>query len=322
MNKRKLGASDLQVSPIGLGCWQFSNAKFADFWGSVEAETEREIVSTSLAAGINWFDTAEAYGLGKSERAVSASLQAAGKKPGEVIIATKWLPVGRFAGSIPRTIAKRLECLSPFPIDLYQIHFPASLSGIGAQVRRMAALVRDGKIRYVGVSNFSAAQLRTAHRVLAQEGVPLVSNQVRYSLLDRTIEDNGVLETAKELGVSIIAYSPLAQGLLTGRFHEDATAVQKMTGMRRRQLKRHLDSLEKSRPLIEELQRLAAAHSATAAEVALNWLVSFHGDTVVAIPGASKPSQAEHNAHAMGFELASEELGTLDELSRQTGARK
>jgi aryl-alcohol dehydrogenase-like predicted oxidoreductase len=317
MEKRRLGGSDLVVSPIGLGCWQFSNAKFADFWGSIEFETEKEIVAKSIELGVNWFDTAEFYGLGNSERAVAGALQAAGKKPGEVIVATKWLPLGRFAGSITGTIDKRLECLDPYPIDLYQIHFPASFSSIPAQVKRMAALVEAGKIRYVGVSNFSAAQMRTAHRVLKEEGSLLVSNQVRYSLLDRKIEDSGLLETAKELGVAIIAYSPLAQGLLTGRFHRDPSQIDSMTGMRRRQLKRHLSSLEKSRPLIEELTKIGERHEATSAEVALNWLVSFHGDTVVAIPGASKPEQAEHNAHSMTFDLSEEESRTIDELSRR-----
>ncbi len=322
MNQRKLGTSDLYVSPIGLGCWQFSNAKFADFWGSIEFETEKEIVAKSLEQGITWFDTAEFYGRGNSERALAGALQAAGKKPGEVIIATKWLPLGRFAGSITATIDDRLSCLDPYPIDLYQIHFPASFSSIPAQMKKMAELVKRNKIKHVGVSNFSASQMRKAHRVLADEGVTLVSNQVRYSLLDRKIERSGVLDAAKELGISIIAYSPLAQGILTGRFHNDPSQIAKMTTMRRRQLKRHLDSLEASRPLIEELGRLAEAHGATPAEVALNWLVSFHGDTVVAIPGASRPSQAEHNAHAMSFDLTDEERKRIDELSLKAAVQK
>lgn len=321
MNKRRLGNSDLLVSPIGLGCWQFSNAKLVDFWGSIEFETEKEIVSKSLDMGVNWFDTAEFYGHGNSERAVAAALQAAGKNPGEVFVATKWFPFGRFAGSITRTIDKRLACLKPFPIDLYQIHFPASFSSISSQMKRMASLAKAGKIKHIGVSNFSAAQMRKAHTVLADEGTALVSNQVRYNLLDRKIEDNGVLETAKELGISIVAYSPLAQGLLTGRFHGEPEQIGKMTGMRRRQLRPHLDSLEQSKPLIDELTRTAAVHDATAAEVALNWLVSFHGDAVVAIPGASKPLQAEHNAHSMTFELSEEESNRIDELSRTTGKR-
>lgn len=319
MERRKLGTSDLVVSPIGLGCWQFSNAGLGNFWGSIELETEQEIVARSLELGVNWFDTAEAYGRGNSERALAASLQAAGKKPGEVIIATKWMPLLRFAGSISRTISKRTDCLAPFPIDLYQIHFPASFSGIPSQMKRMASLVRSERIRCVGVSNFSEVQMRKAHKALADEGVALVSNQVQYSLLDRKIERNGVLDAAKELGISIIAYSPLAKGLLTGRFHFDPTQVQNMTGMRRQSLKRHLDSLDRSRPLIDELARIGETHGATAAEVALNWLVTFHGDTVVAIPGASKATQAQHNAHAMTFDLTDRELQSIDELSRRAG---
>lgn len=321
MERRKLGASELVVSPIGLGCWQFSNAKLGDFWGSIEFDTEKEIVGKSIELGVNWFDTAEAYGGGNSERALAASLAAAGKKPGEVVVATKWMPFGRFARSLSKTISRRIDCLSPFPIDLYQIHFPASFSGIASQMKEMASLVRSGHVRHVGVSNFSEAQMRRAHRVLSDEGVALVSNQVQYSLLDRRIESNGVLDAAKELDITIIAYSPLAKGLLSGRFHSDPAQVRNMSGLRRRTLKRYLDSLDSSRPLIDELVRVGAAHGATAAEVALNWLVTFHGETVVAIPGASKPTQAQHNAHAMTFDLSEEEVRTIDELSVAAGAR-
>jgi len=307
------------VSPIGLGCWQFSKGGgfIGKYWPKLSADTEREVVSASLAGGVNWFDTAEAYGLGKSEQALAAALASVGRKPGEVVVATKWLPLGRFAGSIARTVGRRLECLAPYPIDLHQIHFPASFSPIPAQVRALAGLVKSGRIRHVGVSNFSASQMRLAHRVLAEEGIPLVSNQVLYSLLKRDIEKNGVLETAKELGITLIAYSPLAQGVLTGRFHQDPASFAGLSRMRTMSMRSERSRLERTRPLIEDLRRIASEHQVTPAEVALNWTVSFHGDTVVAIPGASKASQAEHNARAMSFTLRLDELERIDELSRQ-----
>jgi aryl-alcohol dehydrogenase-like predicted oxidoreductase len=180
----------------------------------------------------------------------------------------------------------------------------------------MAELVAAKKIRAVGVSNFSAAQMRRAHAALAKRGIPLASNQVRYSLVARGIESNGVLAAATELGVTVIAYSPLGQGILSGKFHADPTLIRNRKGPRRYMPLFRSSGLERTRPLVDELQRIAAARGVTASQVALNWLLHFHGETVVAIPGASRPRHAEEAAGAMGFRLADEEMGRLDELSR------
>ncbi len=224
---RRLGQTDIRISPIGLGCWQFSGGQglIGRYWPVLESPEMRDIVQASLEAGVNWFDTAEAYGGGASERALAGALRALGKKPGEVVVATKWLPVLRTARSIPRTIGRRLEALGEYPIDLYQIHNPYSVSSLESQLREMAALRKAGKVRAIGVSNFSAEQMRRAHRLLAGEGIELASNQVRYSLVHRDIEGNGVLEAARELGVTLIAYSPLAQGVLGGAYHEDPRRI-------------------------------------------------------------------------------------------------
>ena len=180
----------------------------------------------------------------------------------------------------------------------------------------MAALVKAKKIRYIGVSNFGAARMREAHRVLAEEGLPLVSNQVHYSLIHRKIETNGVLETARELGITIIAYSPLEQGVLTGRFHDDPGQVRAIAGMRKFRGFYRKKALEKSRAVIHLLKETAIRHAATPAQVALNWLFSFSGETVVVIPGATKRTQAESNAAAMGLTLTSSELSDLDSAAR------
>lgn len=314
---RRLGASELMVSPIGLGCWQFSKGRglSGGYWAALDdAEIER-ILAAALAGGINWFDTAESYGRGESEKALAKGLVALGKSPGEVAIADKWHPVLRRAASIPATIGTRLRNLSPFPIDLYQIHNPLSVSSIGAQMRAMAGLVQAGKIRAVGVSNFSRRQMEKASRTLRELGLPLVSNQVRYSLLDRKIEANGVLAAAKDLGISIIAYSPLAQGLLSGRFHDDPLLVRRQGGFRRYMPAFGAGGLAKSRPVVEALRRIAAKHRATPIQVALNWLVGFHGETVVAIPGASRAAQVEDFAAAMSFKLTEEDRDDLDRVS-------
>jgi aryl-alcohol dehydrogenase-like predicted oxidoreductase len=316
---RRLGRSEVQISVVGLGCWQFSEGfgLTGGWWDALPAETVREIIDASLKGGINWFDTAEIYGRGRSERALASALTRLGKKPGEVVIATKWWPVPRGASSIISTIDKRHECLSPFGIDLHQIHQPFALATVAAQANAMADLVQAGKIKTVGVSNFSAKRMRAAHETLARRGIPLVSNQMQYSLLDRRIESNGVLDACKELGITLIAYSPLAQGLLSGKFHDDPALIKKSSGPRKFMPAFRASGLERSRPLVDELRKIAAAHGATASQVALNWLAHFHGDTVVVIPGATKRKHAEENVGSMGFKLSQDELRRIDELSRQ-----
>ena len=170
-------------------------------------------------------------------------------------LATKWWPFFRAAGSIPATIGERIECLSPYPIDLYQIHQRFSLSSVKRQMDAMADLVEAGKIRSVGVSNFTAAGMEEAHRALAARGIPLVSNQVRISLLDRSIERNGLLEAARRLGVTLIAYSPLAQGILSGRFHENPEAIGSVKAMRRMSGSIKPETIAKTAPLVAELKR-------------------------------------------------------------------
>jgi len=225
-----------------------------------------------------------------------------------VVIATKWLPYLRTANSIRKTIANRQAALAPFGIDLYQIHFPLSFSSIEAQMDAMADLVEQKKIKAVGVSNFSLELMRRAYRALARRGIPLASNQVRYSLLDRHIEMDGTLDAAKELGVTIIAYSPLAQGVLTGKFHRDSRLINQLPLMRRRIMHR---MVEKSRPLVEMLEEISTFYGMSNAQIALNWLINYNGDTVVAIPGATRVEQAAQNARAMSFTLSPSDMKRL-----------
>ena len=311
---RRLGQTDIEVTPIGLGTWQFSEGKNIHglVWRKVEEDETNEIIKAALDGGINWFDTAEAYGGGRSERGLARALRKAGKTNGDVVLATKWQPVLRTARSIGKTIDKRVESLAPFSIDLHQVHNPASFSSVDAEMNAMADLVEGAKIRAVGVSNFSAARMRQAHEALERRGLTLATNQVKYSLLDRKIEQNGVLDTAKELGVTIIAYSPLEMGLLTGKFHRDPDLLRTRPIGRRFQLRR---KVERSRPVVEALEELAEAHGVTPAQVALSWLVNFHGDAVVAIPGASRAEQARESAGALGVALSAEEMGRLDQIA-------
>ena len=281
------------------------------FWPKLEDDLINNIIKTSLDGGINWFDTAEVYGNGASENALARALTFNGKKPGQIMVATKWWPMFRTASNILKTIEQRIDALAPFPIDLYQVHQPWGFSNEKSEMEAMTRLVKENKIRYVGVSNFSAAQMRSASETLQKNGIQLVSNQVRYSLLDRKIESNGILQTAKELGISVIAYSPLAQGLVTGKFHENPGLL-KNIGMRKHSSQFKPGRLERSRPLIETIRKFANKYEVSTSQIALNWLIYSHGDTVVAIPGATKESHARENTGTLNFRLSAEDLALLD----------
>jgi aryl-alcohol dehydrogenase-like predicted oxidoreductase len=315
-NTRSLGRTNIQISPIGLGVMQFAggNWMFRVMFPYIPQTVKNEIIQAALDGGINWFDTAELYGFGRSENALSKGLKAAGMGDDEVIVATKWSPFLRKAGSIPRTIHKRLHHLNGYSIDLYQVHQPISFSSPEDEMDAMADLVEAGKIRSVGVSNFDAERMRRAHAVLEKRGLTLASNQVRYNLFDRRIESNGILDAAKELGITIICWGPLASGLLTGKFHENPDILKRTPLARRGMLRRNLKA---SQELINVLAEIASKHDATLAQVALSWLVNFQGEMVVAIPGASKPEHAKEAADAMRLALSRDEMNRLDEVSQQ-----
>jgi aryl-alcohol dehydrogenase-like predicted oxidoreductase len=314
---RDLGRTGLRISAIGLGCWQFSRGQGLGgrYWGYVDQAEVNEIVRASLEGGVNWFDTAEAYGHGESERALARALTRLGRAPGQVVIATKWRPVFRRASSILKTIAVRRKNLDGFPIDLYQVHNPYSFSRLEDEMAAMASLVLQGQVRNVGVSNFSADRMRRAEGALAGRGLHLASNQVRYSLLDRSIEVNGVLDLAGRLGVTIIAYSPLAQGILTGKFHDEPGLIRKRPGYRKYMSAFRARGLARSRPVVEAVRETAARHGATPAQVALSWVIRSRGPLVVAIPGATTARQAAENAGALRLELTREEMDRLSEVS-------
>jgi aryl-alcohol dehydrogenase-like predicted oxidoreductase len=315
-NLRNLGRTNMIVTPIGLGCWQFSKQKnmAGKFWPTLEDDLIDKVVSLSLDGDINWFDSAEIYGNGASERALSKALQASGKKPGEVFIATKWWPMFRLASNIPKTIDERLKALSPYPIDLYQVHQPWGFSGERSEMTAMAELLEKKLIKNIGVSNFSAHQMKNAWETLDKKGIPLASNQVVYSLLNRKIESNGVMEMAKKLGISIIAYSPLAQGLITGKFHDNPELLENI-GFRKYSSQFKPKGLEKSLPLVKFIKELAIKYNATPSQIALNWLINYHGNTVVAIPGATREIHAKENTRAMSFRLSDEDMLKLDKES-------
>ncbi len=312
---RPLGKTGIQVTPIGLGVMELAGGGglLGRAFPVIPQVEKNAIIQAALDGGINWFDTAEIYGAGVSESSLAAGLKASGKHPGDVVVATKWFPLFRTAGNIPHSISDRLRFLDGFPIDLYYVHQPYSFSSPEAEMNAMADLVEAGKIRSVGVSNFNPDRMRRAHAALQKRGLPLATNQVLYSLMNRRIEIDGTLETARDLGITITAYTPLASGLLTGKYHKNPELLKYKSFIWRGRIQRQMET---SRPLVAALEEIGLKYQATAAQVALNWLIWFNGETVVTIPGATKTKQAAENAGAMGFKLSDAELARLDDLSR------
>lgn len=315
-NKRSLGQTRYQVTPIGLGVMQFSGASgvFKMVFPDLSQQEMTAIIKTAIDGGINWFDTAEMYGQGKSERGLANALKELAMEDGQVIIGTKWFPIMRTASNIPRTIDDRIKYLDGYTIDLYMVHQPWGFSSPEKEMDAMADLVDEGKIRSVGVSNFNQDQMVRAHRALEKRGIPLAVNQVQYSLLHRKIETNGVLDAAKDLGITIVAWSPLARGILTGKYFNDPEAYNKLPLGRKMMMR---GQIQDSMKVVAEQMRLAEKHQVTPSQVALNWLINAQGETVVAIPGASKVYQAAEAAGTMKFNLSQEDLAKLDEVSRE-----
>ena len=293
-----LGNTGIEVTPMGFGTWAWGDSIF---WGYGKDYGEMDLRLAFQAAvnkGITFLDTAEVYGLGKSEELIGKFIK---ETNATTQIATKYMPLPwRFrAEDVADAVTASLKRLNMPSVDLYQVHFPfpSFLSQEGL-MNALADEVQQGRIKAVGVSNYSAEQLREAHRVLARRGVPLAVNQVRYSLITREIETNGVLAAARELGVTILAYSPLAQGLLTGKY----TMINSPTGARSFDKRFQTAGLIKLQPVLDKLNELGEKYSKTPAQVALNWLICQPG--VIPIPGIKTAAQVDQNAGAIGWELS------------------
>ena len=314
LEKRTLGKTDIKVSPIGIGVmmWMSGRGLIGRVAPGISDEIKNDIIKESFNGGINFFDTAEMYGFGRSETNLVKALKANNIENKDVVIGTKWIPFFRRARNMRRTINKRIHYLDDFTVDLYMIHQPISFSSIKTEMKELARLVENGKVRSVGISNYNAEKMRKAHEELEKLGIPLAANQVQYSLVRRNIERNGILDTAKELGVTITAYTPLAGGLLTGKLHNNPDMMKNKFAMYRMVAKRNL---EESIPLVETLTEIAKTHEVLPGQVALNWLVTYSGDTVVTIPGATKAYQAKESAGAMSFNLSKVELEEIAEVS-------
>jgi aryl-alcohol dehydrogenase-like predicted oxidoreductase len=313
-DRTTLGRSSLEVPRLGVGAMTWGDArglarlhpaKMA-YGGAHGYEEEKAALEASVAAGVNLVDTAAMYAGGASERRLGEL--AAGRQ--DVVIATKFPSGFRFR---VKDFAEELEAslarLGRSHIDLYQHHYPGRVS-IPALMDQVADAVDAGKVTAVGVSNYSAHQMRQAHAALAERGILLASNQVEYSLLHRQPETNGVLDACQELGVTLIAYTPLAGGLLTGKY----TTENRPRGFFRRVLPRYRRrALEALRPVVQLLAEIGGRYSKTPSQVALRWLIE--NPAVLPIPGAKNGIQATTNAAALTFTLTAEEIDAIDEAT-------
>jgi aryl-alcohol dehydrogenase-like predicted oxidoreductase len=307
-----LGRTNITVPTLGIGTWQWGDKLFWSYGKDYGVEQVRTAFQAAVEAGVAFFDTAEVYGLGESERLLGQFIKETARP---VQIATKYFPLPwRFgAQAVEDALTASLKRLQLDFIPLYQVHAPLDfLIGQRTLMNALADEVERGRIGAIGISNYSADQMRKAHQYLAARNIPLAVNQVRYSLLTRQIETNGILDTARELGITILAYSPLAQGLLTGKYTPDATSTPE--GARRLDPRFKQKGLEKIAPLINALKQIGDAHQRTPAQVALSWLIAQ--GNVIPIPGAKNANQAQQNAGALGWSLNQDEVAQIDELSR------
>ncbi|MDJ0717491.1 MAG: aldo/keto reductase [Prochloraceae cyanobacterium] len=305
-----LGTTEIKVPSLCLGTWSWGDSLFWNYgknYGKVEVA---EAFKAAIEAGLNFFDTAEVYGNGISERLLGEFVQNTSQP---VQIATKYGPTPWrvWGDSVADALTASLKRLQVPLVPLYQVHWPFTF--FMSQETLMNALadeVKQGRILAVGVSNYSAKEMRQAHQILASRGIPLATNQVRYSLLARKIESQGILYTARELGVTILAYSPLAQGLLAGKYTADNPPV----GARRLDPKFSRSGLAKIEPVLSLLRQIGEKYDRTPAQVALNWINAR--DRVIAIAGVKTAAQVKDNAGALGWQMSDEEIEQLEKASR------
>lgn len=297
----------LHAIEMGLGAWQWGDRVVWQYGhGYGDAEVHQAFLA-ALNEGIRFVDTAEVYGNGRSERLLGQFLKETDQP---VLVATKFFPLPwRFRkNALQRALKGSLARLSLESVDLYQIHWPAPLMSIDRMMEGLAECVKNGQTRTVGVSNFSPTQMLAAYSSLARHNIPLASNQVHYSLLNRAVEMNGTLARCKELGIRLIAYSPIEKGLLSGKYSIDSPPP----GARSRN---YTNLLPRIGPLLKLMTEIGQDHGGKSnVQVALSWVIC---KGALPIPGAKNAEQAQENAGALGWRLTDAELARLDETSEK-----
>ncbi|MFZ4585231.1 MAG: aldo/keto reductase [Acidimicrobiia bacterium] len=298
---------DTPTAPLGVGCWAWGDKSTWGMGGYDAGLTEASIAEAweaSLAAGVTLFDTAEIYGKGESERIIGKLLRQDPTRRDSLVIASKFIP---YPWRIPmrsvfrQSLEASLGRLGIDHIDLYQIHGPISFRSHAVLADALAQAVSDKLVRAVGVSNYSVNEMRAMHRELAKRDVPLASNQIEFSLLRRRPDSGGLIAECARLGVRPLAYSPIGQGRLTGKYSAQNPPP------KGRNFSAH--PMEQVDAVVAVARRVGEAHERTPSEVALRWLIK---KGAVPIPGAKNAKQASDNAGALGWELTGDDMTALD----------
>jgi aryl-alcohol dehydrogenase-like predicted oxidoreductase len=313
MQTRKLGYSDLHLTALGLGTWAIGGGEWAYGWGPQDDAESVAAIRHALDLGINWIDTAPAYGLGRSEEMIG---QAIGGRREGVIIATKcglvWdegstTPYGRLkAESVRQEVEASLRRLNVDVIDLYQIHWPAKSDEETEEAwSAIADLIQEGKVRYGGVSNFSVAQLKRVQAIH-----PVASLQSPYSLLRRGIEEE-LLAYCAANDIGVIVYSPMQAGLLTGKFTRERVSNLPDNDWRKQSTPFQNPELGANLALVEKLRPIAERSGRTVAQLAIAWVLR-RPQVTAAIVGARRPSQIEETASAGDWALSTEDIAGIE----------
>lgn len=295
----------LHAIEMGLGAWQWGDRLVWQYGNGYNDADVQAAFEASMGEGIRFVDSAEVYGNGRSERLLGQFIQETDQP---VLVATKFFPFPwRFTKkALVRALKGSLERIGIESVDLYQIHWPSVTMSTDTLMEGLAECVKSGMTRTVGVSNFGHNRMLAAYSALARHNVPLASNQVHYSLLSRGAETKGILARCRELGIRMIAYSPLEQGLLTGRYSAENPPAGTRGG-------HYARLLPKIPALLKLLTKVGQDHGGKSnAQVALNWVIC---KGALPIPGAKNAAQALHNAGALGWRLTEEEVAQLDAAS-------
>ncbi len=308
---KRLGNSDMDLTPIGIGAWAMGGSGWAFAWGPQDDDESIAAIHAALDRGVNWIDTAAVYGLGHSEEVLARALEGRSKRP---YVFTKCERAWNEKGEIQKVLKRdsvRQECeaslrrLKVDVIDLYQIHWPEPDEDIEEGWETLAQLKAEGKVRWIGVSNFNAAQLERARKI-----APITSLQPPYSAVSPEIE-NGILPYCEQHGIGVLAYSPMKSGLLTGKMTKERVAALPEDDFRKRALAFQEPNLTRNLALAELMKAIGARHGRSAGEAAIAWVLRNPAITA-AIVGMRSAEQVDGVIGAMEFRLTAQEIAEID----------